>query len=88
MEKDTDVVPRGQGKPNTLHQRVNGTHLTLRDDLYSRRLPEGETIPILVHPVSIADRPPKGEDITVAARRLRTGRAGGPPVIAVEQLKA
>ena len=49
---------------------------TLREDLYRWRPPEGKAIPILVKLARISDDNPEGEDISVAVRRLQTGRVG------------
>ena len=58
----------------------------LREDIYRRRQPEGETIPIMLQPVSIADGLPKEDKIVVDVRIIRTGRAGGPSGIKAEHL--
>ena len=45
-------------------------------------------MPILLQPVSIADGTLEVEDISVAVRRLRMGRAGVPSDMKAEHLKA
>ena len=61
---------------------------TLREDLYRRRPPEGEAIPILVQPVSITYGPPEGEYIIVTVRRLCLVQGRGLPGMLAENFKA
>ena len=63
--QETKVHPTPPTREGLEHTSI------LREDLYRRRLPEGEVISILVQPVIIADGPPEGEEISVAVRRLR-----------------
>ena len=60
---------------------------TLREDLYRRRHPRGEVIPIILQPSMIAGKTPKGEEIVVLVQILQTGRAGGPSGTRTDQLK-
>ena len=50
--------------------------------------PEGEPLPILVQPVSIADGPPEGGEIVATVRELRLGRVGGPSGMKAGHLKS
>ena len=60
---------------------------TLQEDIYRRRPPEGEPIPILVQTVIISDGPPEGEEISVAVWKLQVGYSGGPWSMKSENLK-
>ena len=62
-EQDTEVLLISQGLTRSPHQRRTGKTSTLREDLYSRRPPEGEPLPILAQPISIVEGPPEGEYI-------------------------
>ena len=46
--------------------------------LYRRSNPEGDPIPLLVHPPAILDDPPMEKEIVVSVWCLHIGRAGGP----------
>ena len=61
---------------------------TLQEDFYTQRPTEGESIPILVQPVSIADGPPGVREIAAAVRKIRSDRARGPSGMKAEHLKA
>ena len=76
--KDKQVTPTREGLEHTS---------TLGEDIYRRRPQEGEPIPILLQPVSIADGPLEGEDILFSVHKLRTGWAVGPSIIKAKQLK-
>ena len=84
-------------KPKRWYQEVKGHQApptsegleqtaTLQEDLYRQRLPEGESLPIMMQLVSIADGTPKGEEIMVSVQKLRTGRAGEPSGMKAEHL--
>ena len=60
---------------------------TLQEDIYRRRPPEGEPIPILLQMLSIVDGTPEGGEIAASVHKLRAGRAGGPSGMNVEHLK-
>ena len=47
-------------------------------ELYWSRTPPGNPISIVVTPSTILDKSPGEREIMIAARRLRTGRVGGP----------
>ena len=81
------MVPRSQGTPPPPTREIMKHTSILREDIYRRRQPEGETIPIMLQPVSIVDGLPKGDKIVVDVRIIRTGRAGGPSGIKAEHLK-
>ena len=53
-----------------------------------QRPPEGESITILVQPLSIEDVPPEVGETAAAVRKLWSERTGGPSGINVEHLKA
>jgi exonuclease III len=58
-----------------------------RQDLYSRRQPPGEPIPVLVEPFNISDAVPSEEEIAAAVRRLHRGKAPGPSAMRVDHFK-
>ena len=87
MEQDKEVVPRSQGSPSYPTREGLEQTSTPREDLYRWQPLGGEPIPILVQPVSIAEGPLEGEEITAEVRKIRTGRAGGPSGMKAEHHK-
>lgn len=56
-------------------------------DLYQKRTPPGEPIPILVSPFDVNDQVPDEKEIEEAVRRMRRGKAPGPSGLRAEDLK-
>ena len=56
-------------------------------DLYTREVPPGAPIPVLVEPFSVSDETPSDEEIREAVRRLRRGKAPGPSGLRTDHLK-
>ena len=61
---------------------------TLWEYLYRHCPPEGESILILVQPVSIEDGPPEVGEILLEVSKLLLGRAGGPSGMKAKHVKA
>ena len=76
---------KGHRVPPTSEQLYQTS--TLREDLYRQRPLEGESIPILVQPVSIKDGPPEVGEIAATVKRIWSGRTGGPSGMKAEYLK-
>ena len=66
---------KGHQYPPTSEQLYQTS--TLRKNLYMHLPSEGESIPILIQPVSIDNRPPEVGEIAAAVGKLRSGRVGG-----------
>jgi hypothetical protein len=58
-----------------------------RRDLYSRELPPGDPIPVLVQPFNISDALPSEAEIAAAVCRLLRGKAPGPSLMHVDHFK-
>ena len=87
MEQDTEAVLRSQGYPSSPTIEILEQTSTLQEDLYRRRPLEGDPLPIVAQPVSIADRLPEGEEIAAVLRKIRTAQAGVPSGMKAEHLK-
>ena len=58
-----------------------------REELYRRRDPPGEPIPIHVEPFDVNDEVPPDGEIRAAVKRLSNGRAGGASSMRAEHMK-
>ena len=58
-----------------------------RQDLYSRRTPPGDPIPVLVEPFDVVDTVPSEEEIAAAVCRLPRGKAPGPSAMRIDHFK-
>jgi hypothetical protein len=58
-----------------------------RIDLYTARPPPGAPIPVLVEPFPIPDSSPTYEEISLAVKRLRRGKAPGPTGLRTDNIK-
>ena len=58
-----------------------------RGEIYRCRPPARLWVPILVHPLEVNDDIPEESEIEIAVLGLKDGRAGGPSVMSVKDLK-
>ena len=58
-----------------------------REELYAKRTPPGEPIPINVDPFEIRDETPEDDEIRAVVKALKPGRAGGASKIRAEHMK-
>ena len=88
MNKYTEVVPRGQGSPNSPHQRGTVTQLNTEGGSLQAAPAGGQGNPNTITTGEYRGRNREGEDITVEVQRLRMGQTGGPSGMTAEKLKA